>query len=483
MFSSEIKSANRGITLLGTQANNGNIKAPAGSPIMRHLWESCQALVANPNAVRWSTTGPLLIEPAIGEFGLKGYVRPPRDLCPVMAWDVAKLTQAVPLSIPSTAHAVHLWNEMWSWEKLDKNKTFPPGSAYEQLRQRFAVWKDPNVIQSLWVGGRLSNMERLCIASYLHYGEEFHLYTYEPVEGVPEGTIIEDANEIAPRSDIAKFQNMANFSDWFRYNLLSKKGNWWVDLDTVLVKPFDFRGEHVFVNQYADAGHRDQINGDYIKAPVGSEVMKWLIDKCWRMDWKKIAWADIGPNLVTEAVQRFNITPLSSHMSFNPWSRACVEGVTMVPDTAYAIHLVRNNWQGRWDTGRPIDLDGTYPPACLYEQLKGTYIPAPNADLQLSAPWLGGSRYAVPATPIRNARTLAGRPLSTPVGARPNWQGTIMGDKVNRAIARGFKVAAVCPFGSSYHAELRRALPDHFEEIVDMPDGRKVLFLVRGQEK
>jgi hypothetical protein len=58
-----------------------------------------------------------------------------------------------------------------------------------------------------------------------------------------------------------------------------------------------------------------------------------------------------------------------------------------------------------------------------------------------------------------------------------------MGAKVNHAIARGFKVAAVCPFGSSYHGELRKMMPEHFEEIVDMPDGRKVLFLVKGDKK
>ena len=499
VFSSEVMSANKGVTTLGTQTNNGNIKAPAESSIMKHLWAECKGRVENPNSVRWSTTGPLMIAPAVEKFSLKGYVRPPHDLCPVMAWDVAKFVQTTPLEIPSTAYAVHLWNEIWRWENLDKNGSFPPGCAYEQLKRRFMDRGTPGIIQSLWVGGRLSNMEKLSIASYLHYGEKFHLYTYGPVEGVPEGVVIKDANEIVPQSDISKFQNMANFSDWFRYNLLFKKGNWWVDIDTVLLRPFDFKDEHIFVNQYADRGHKDQVNGDYIKAPAGSEIMKWLIDSCWRKDWKRVAWSDIGPNLVTEAVQHFNITPLNANVSFNPWSRACVEGETRVNETAYAIHLVRNNWKGRWDTGKPLDLDATYPPTCLYEQLKSTYIPTLNADLRLSAPWLGSkSRTSTPrilTPPLGRGRTLTNRvpplgpvinqvmtPIAIPeasVGASQDWRGTLLGAKVARAMARGFKVAAVCPLGSSYHKQLSKAIPKHIEEIVDTPEGKRVLLLVR----
>ena len=33
-----------------------------------------------------------------------------------------------------------------------------------------------DVIQSLWIGDRLSVMERLCIQSFLDQGHQFHLY-------------------------------------------------------------------------------------------------------------------------------------------------------------------------------------------------------------------------------------------------------------------------------------------------------------------
>ena len=33
-------------------------------------------------------------------------------------------------------------------------------------------------IQSLWIGPRLSNMEHLCIKSFIDHGHKFHLYIY-----------------------------------------------------------------------------------------------------------------------------------------------------------------------------------------------------------------------------------------------------------------------------------------------------------------
>ena len=399
VFSSEVKSANRGVSIIGTQVNNGNIKAPAGSPIMRHCWEQCSEMVRDPGNVKWSTTGPMLIEPAVKQFGLERYVQPPQALCPVMAWDARKLTLPVPLAVSSTAYAVHLWNEIWKWEKLDKQAAFPPACAYEQLKRRFIDRGAPNTVQSLWVGGRLSNMEKLSIASYLHYGEHFHLYTYEPVEGIPEGTVVKDANEIVPQSDIAKFQNMANFSDWFRYNLLYKKGNWWVDIDTVLLKPFDFRRR---------ACIRQPVCGPEPQRPSQRGLhqgTRWLPGR-------EVAHRQVledgleedslvghrtqprhrgygGPQHHPAPVQRL-LQPVVTVMR---------GGVSPGPGASYAIHLVRNNWQGRWDTGKPLDLDAKYPKGCLYEQLKDKYTPAPGADTQLGAPWLGEQ---LPAAPLRH---------------------------------------------------------------------------------
>ena len=107
------------------------------------------------------------------------------------------------------------------------------------------------IIQSLWIGAPLSNLEKLCIQSFIDHGHEFHLYTYADIEGIPAGTIVKDANIILPASFIFLDSNnsVAGFSDWFRYKMLYECGGWWVDTDTVCIKPFDFTDE-IVIHEY-----------------------------------------------------------------------------------------------------------------------------------------------------------------------------------------------------------------------------------------
>ena len=64
-----------------------------------------------------------------------------------------------------------------------------------------------NTIQTLWVGNKLSTMERLCLASFVQNGHPIELYTYEEIENVPDGVIIRDGNEILTKDMIFEYKN------------------------------------------------------------------------------------------------------------------------------------------------------------------------------------------------------------------------------------------------------------------------------------
>src|SRR5208337_4992171 len=121
-----------------------------------------------------------------------------------------------------------------------------------------------DIMQSFWSGSKLGIVGRLCCASYIANGHEFHLYTYGPIEDAPIGVIIKDANEIVPQSDLARFKLAAQFSDWFKYHLLFNRGNWWVDMDTVCLRPFDFLDETIFVEERLDKNRPDYINPAHV---------------------------------------------------------------------------------------------------------------------------------------------------------------------------------------------------------------------------
>lgn len=100
----------------------------------------------------------------------------------------------------------------------------------------------PATMQSLWIGTRLSLLERLSIKSFLAHGHPYRLYTYDDVENIPDQVEVCDASEIIPRSKIFYVRNNgtpAIFADWFRWELLSRTSGYWVDTDMVCLRTFD----------------------------------------------------------------------------------------------------------------------------------------------------------------------------------------------------------------------------------------------------
>ena len=254
-----------------------------------------------------------------------------------------------------------------------------------------------DVIQGLWIGGRLSVMERLSIASFLKNGHAYHLYTYDDVDNVPDGVIWKNGDEIVPRTEVFADQDQelnfsyANFSDVFRYQLLLEKGGYWADLDIVCLRPFDFRSEFVFGSQAMQDEVEERkrfgpalVNGNVIKAPVGAEIMKF----CYEMSVGRASvdheWFELGPPLLTEAVKNFGLqSRIHSPCTFNPidwwsWNDVISEQLTVRTRTklkfllnrpVYAVHL----WNSMWNRAG-VDKSGDFPVDCLYEKLKRLYL-------------------------------------------------------------------------------------------------------------
>jgi len=132
------------------------------------------------------------------------------------------------------------------------------------------------IIQGLWVGPELSVMEQLSIASFMRNGHEYHLYIYDEPKNVPVGTVIKDANEILPGASVFQYKqypSYAGFSNFFRYKLLLERGGWWVDTDTICLKPFDFPELYVFSSEMSQG--LEVVNSGILKAPAGSELMAY----------------------------------------------------------------------------------------------------------------------------------------------------------------------------------------------------------------
>lgn len=93
--------------------------------------------------------------------------------------------------------------------------------------------------QGFWHGPPLGELNLACLRSFVDLGYSFEIYTYEEFD-LPSGVISRDAEKIIPFKDLFYFDNVGSnardlgpFSDLFRFKLLSERGGWWVDVDTI----------------------------------------------------------------------------------------------------------------------------------------------------------------------------------------------------------------------------------------------------------
>ncbi|MFQ5642595.1 MAG: glycosyltransferase [Thiogranum sp.] len=111
-----------------------------------------------------------------------------------------------------------------------------------------------DVIRSLWVGDRLTTLERICAQSWIYHGHQFELYVYNDVGNVPDGVVLKDASAIIPEKDVFLWRgSYAIFADLFRWTLLYERGGYWVDMDMLCLKPFDFGDEVLFGREHSNA--------------------------------------------------------------------------------------------------------------------------------------------------------------------------------------------------------------------------------------
>jgi hypothetical protein len=185
------------------------------------------------------------------------------------------------------------------------------------------------VVGSLWVGGPLGKIQRLCLKSFVYYGHEVRLYVYDMDMDVPKGVSKHRASDIVPESRIFYYKDqLAAFSDYFRYRMIESQGIMWVDADTLcLTKDFFEKDKFVFIKE-----SEGYAAGGILKMPSNHRGLAQMIKNSEKIvDMMKEPgndklWATMGPALLTKIVRRFRLwehaQPAELVNLLSHWSKA-----------------------------------------------------------------------------------------------------------------------------------------------------------------
>ena len=217
--------------------------------------------------------------------------------------------------------------------------------------------------------------------------------------------VLMDANQIIPEKDIFTTHNnsYAIFSDWFRWKLLYEKGNFWVDMDVICLRPFVFNEDLVY-------GYQDNASVaiGVLKFPPQHELCQLLMSVCRhpnkiltydsaRGKIKKIirkiiakiimrderafriGWGEAGgPTGFTNALKHFKLLDKAKPPTYfypvhwDDWL-SIFDGTLAKDDEllrqSYAIHLW--NEMGR---RHKFDKNASFPKHSLIEHLKARYL-------------------------------------------------------------------------------------------------------------
>lgn len=212
-------------------------------------------------------------------------------------------------------------------------------------------------VNSLWIGSQLSKIELLTLQSFVDNGHIFHLWAYDKIENeLPEGVIVEDANEIIPREKIFRYKyfnkyghgkgSVSGFSDIFRYKLLYEKGGWWIDMDVTCLKPLNVTAPYFFRKH-----HDLELVGNVMKCPPKSQLMLSCYQEASsevdenNTDWHKPI-EILNKYVFANHLQRYVFQHVSN---VDVWSEIVgfVIGNQPIPDNYYFIHWMNEEWRSR----------------------------------------------------------------------------------------------------------------------------------------
>lgn len=247
-----------------------------------------------------------------------------------------------------------------------------------------------------WAYGNISNLEKICINSFIKQGYDVNLWTYGDLTNAPAGANIKDARRVLPEKRVFLWRNQsyACFSDLFRYAVLTMFGGLYADTDVVaLIPPNIFPLRSFLVTEraqtpcrallrssanYLFGRKRPRINNNLIfnAAPTPGDIIDLAYAFSDRFPIEKMGWGDIGPNLLSVLANEypaiaFEIKEPNFSNSIDWWDcpKKLLKPKASLSKKAAFIHC----YSGMWGSAG-IDKNSSFPKDSLMASFADRYI-------------------------------------------------------------------------------------------------------------
>ncbi|MBZ7976862.1 hypothetical protein [Campylobacter sp. RM12637] len=233
----------------------------------------------------------------------------------------------------------------------------------------------------------ISQLEILCIKSWLDNGFEFNLYTYNLDDKIFNyfknnfsNFKLQDANEIIKFEDMFSDDRgvgVAGFSDYFRFKMIYITGIPWVDLDMICLNNFSMDNDFIIIKEKLKNKDKfyQSITTSLLKFPKKSEFGKYLIKESEKLidNRKVIPWGIIGPVFLNDACIKFGLDKIALDYK-ETCQVSCYEVEkfvlknTNLDISQKCLHLYNEMWRGMG-----INKNNIYNKNSIYEKLKNKY--------------------------------------------------------------------------------------------------------------
>lgn len=198
----------------------------------------------------------------------------------------------------ASAAAVATKGSVTAKTSVDPLKPLPPA---------LLAARAPHVVQTFWHGDVIGPYQLLCLKSFVDRGHQVEVFTYDSHLHLPGWIERRNAAEIVPRDQVLLpiDERLAIHAHLFRYALLSMRGGWWIDPDTILLQPELPRGDVFFGGPDAFG----LTSTGLLRFPRAHPLVKAALDWTLAHGDAIARWEASGAPLLTDLIRQHGLAP------------------------------------------------------------------------------------------------------------------------------------------------------------------------------